>query len=180
MQIIPPGIPLHSGHTVESVDRLSVHPVADIVDGSGIFTAFILLPGFLIGVASPSAVAAVSAVTAIPCLAVGSVSGRTLGAGSGHIIFKEILPNTIGPIITQMMFSIPTAIFTEAFLSFVGVGIVLPQCSIGTLIEEGFNNITILPYQILPPILVLALLMLGFNFIGDGLREALAPKLEDM
>ena len=108
------------------------------------------------------------------------LASRTLGARSGHIIFKEILPNTIGPIITQMMFSIPTAIFTEAFLSFVGVGIVLPQCSIGTLIEEGFNNITILPYQILPPILVLALLMLGFNFIGDGLREALAPKLEDM
>ena len=108
------------------------------------------------------------------------LASRTLGAGSAHIIFREILPNTIGPIITQMMFSIPTAIFTEAFLSFVGVGIVLPQCSIGTLIEEGFNNITILPYQILPPIIVLALLMLGFNFIGDGLREALAPKLEDM
>ena len=84
------------------------------------------------------------------------------------------------PIITQVMFSIPTAIFTEAFLSFVGVGIVLPQCSIGTLIEDGFNNITTLPYQIIPPILALALLMLGFNFIGDGLREALAPKLEDM
>ena len=108
------------------------------------------------------------------------LASRTLGARSGHIIFREILPNTIGPIITQMMFSIPTAIFTEAFLSFVGVGIVLPQCSIGTLIEEGFNNITILPYQILPPIIVLALLMLGFNFIGDGFREALAPKLEDM
>lgn len=108
------------------------------------------------------------------------LASRTLGAGSGHIIFKEILPNTIGPIITQVMFSIPTAIFTEAFLSFVGVGIVLPQCSIGTLIEDGFNNITTLPYQIIPPILVLALLMLGFNFIGDGLREALAPKLEDM
>ena len=108
------------------------------------------------------------------------LASRTLGAKSGHIIFKEILPNTIGPIITQMMFSIPTAIFTEAFLSFVGVGIMLPQCSVGTLISDGFNNITTLPYQILPPIIVLALLMLGFNFIGDGLREALAPKLEDM
>ena len=108
------------------------------------------------------------------------LASRTLGAGAFHIIFKEILPNIIGPIITQVMFSIPTAIFTEAFLSFVGVGIVLPQCSIGTLIEDGFNNITTLPYQIIPPILVLALLMLGFNFIGDGLREALAPKLEDM
>ena len=108
------------------------------------------------------------------------LASRTLGAHSMHIIFKQILPNTIGPIITQMMFSIPTAIFTEAFLSFVGVGIMLPQCSIGSLIESGFNNITTLPYQILPPIIVLALQMLGFNFIGDGFREALAPKLEDM
>ncbi|MDO5131903.1 MAG: ABC transporter permease [Eubacteriales bacterium] len=108
------------------------------------------------------------------------LASRTLGAGRFHIIFSQILPNTIGPIITQVMFSIPTAIFTEAFLSFVGVGIVLPQCSVGSLIEDGFNNITTLPYQILPPIIVLALLMLGFNFIGDGLREALAPKLEDM
>lgn len=108
------------------------------------------------------------------------LASRTLGARSMRIIFRQILPNTIGPIITQMMFSIPTAIFTEAFLSFVGVGIVLPQSSIGSLIESGFNNITTLPYQIIPPIVVLALQMLGFNFIGDGLREALAPKLEDM
>lgn len=108
------------------------------------------------------------------------LASRTLGAKSMHIIFKQILPNTIGPIITQMMFSIPTAIFTEAFLSFVGVGIVPPQCSVGSLIESGFNNITTLPYQILSPIAVLALQMLGFNFIGDGFREALAPKLEDM
>ena len=108
------------------------------------------------------------------------MASRTLGAGHFRIIFGDVLPNTIGPIITQMMFSIPTAIFTEAFLSFVGVGIVLPQCSIGSLIEDGFNNITTLPYQILPPIIVLALLMLAFNFVGDGLREALAPRIEDM
>lgn len=108
------------------------------------------------------------------------MASRTLGARNGRIIFKDVLPNTIGPIITQMMFSIPTAIFTEAFLSFVGVGIMLPQCSVGSLIEDGFNNITTLPYQILPPILVLAFLMLAFNFVGDGLREALAPRIEDM
>ena len=108
------------------------------------------------------------------------LAGRTLGATHFGLIFHDILPNTVGPVITQVMFSIPTAIFTEAFLSFVGVGIMLPQCSVGSLIEDGFNNITTLPYQIIPPIIVLALLMLGFNFIGDGLREALAPKLEDM
>ena len=108
------------------------------------------------------------------------MASRTLGAKNRTIIFKDVLPNTIGPIITQMMFSIPTAIFTEAFLSFVGVGIMLPQCSVGSLIEDGFNNITTLPYQILFPIIVLALLMLAFNFVGDGLREALAPRIEDM
>jgi len=108
------------------------------------------------------------------------LAARTLGASDMKIIFNNILPNTVGPIITQVMFSIPTAIFTEAFLSFVGVGIMLPECSVGSLIEDGFNNITTLPYQIVPPIIVLALLMLGFNFIGDGLREALAPKLKDM
>lgn len=108
------------------------------------------------------------------------LASRTLGAGSGRLIFSDVLPNTVGPIITQVMFSIPTAIFTEAFLSFVGVGIVLPDCSIGSLIEDGFNNITTLPHQIIPPVIVLALLMLGFNFIGDGLREAIAPTTEDM
>lgn len=108
------------------------------------------------------------------------LAGKTLGASDFEIIFNDVLPNTIGPIITQVMFSIPTAIFTEAFLSFVGVGIMLPECSVGSLIEDGFNNITTLPYQIIPPIIVLALLMLGFNFIGDCFREALAPKIEDM
>ena len=108
------------------------------------------------------------------------MASRTLGAGHFRVIFSDVLPNTIGPVITQVMFSIPVAIFTEAFLSFVGVGIVLPQCSIDSLIEDGFNNITTLPYQILPPIIVLALLMLAFNFVGDGLREALAPRIEDL
>ena len=108
------------------------------------------------------------------------LASRTLGAGNFHIMFKQILPNIVGPVITQVMFSIPVAIFTEAFLSFVGVGIVLPQCSVGSLIEAGFNNITILPYQIMPPIFVLAFLMLGFNLVGDGLRRALSPKIGDV
>ena len=108
------------------------------------------------------------------------LASRTLGAGSFFIIFREILPNIIGPIITQVMFSIPTAIFTEAFLSFVGLGIPVPQCSLGSLISEGFNSFTTHPYQIIPPILVMALLMLSFNLVADGLREALDPKLKEM
>ena len=108
------------------------------------------------------------------------LASRTLGAGNMHIIFSEVLPNIIGPIITQVMFSIPTAIFTEAFLSFVGLGIPVPRCSLGSLISEGFNSFTTHPYQIIPPIVVMALLMLSFNLVADGLREALDPKLKEM
>ncbi len=108
------------------------------------------------------------------------LASRTLGAGSFHIIFKEVLPNIIGQIITQLMFSIPTAIFTEAFLSFVGLGIPVPQCSLGSLINDAFNSFTTHPYQIVPPIIVLAVLMLSFNMLADGLREAFDPKMKDM
>ena len=108
------------------------------------------------------------------------LASRTLGARDLHIIFREILPNIVGPIITQIMFSIPTAIFTEAFLSFVGLGIPVPMCSLGSLISEAFNSFTTHPYQIIPPIIVLALLMLSFNMLADGLREAFDPKFKEM
>ncbi len=107
------------------------------------------------------------------------LASKTLGANSLIIIFKEVLPNIIGQIITQLMFSIPTAIFTEAFLSFVGLGIPVPQCSLGSLISDAFNSFTTHPYQIVPPIVVLALLMLCFNVLADGLREAFDPKLKE-
>ena len=108
------------------------------------------------------------------------LASRTLGAGNFTLIFREVLPNIIGQIITQLMFSIPTAIFTEAFLSFVGLGIPVPQCSLGSLISDAFNSFTTHPYQIVPPIVVLALLMLCFNMLADGLREAFDPKLKEM
>ena len=108
------------------------------------------------------------------------LASRTLGAGSFFIIFKEVLPNIVGPIITQVMFSIPTAIFTEAFLSFVGLGIPVPQCSLGSLISDGYNSFTTYPYQIVAPIIIMALLMLSFNLVGDGLREAFDPKMKEM
>jgi oligopeptide transport system permease protein len=108
------------------------------------------------------------------------LASHTLGASNSAIIFKEVLPNIIGQIITQLMFSIPTAIFTEAFLSFVGLGIPVPQCSLGSLINDAFTSFTTHPYQIVPPIVVLALLMLCFNILADGLREAFDPKLKEM
>lgn len=107
------------------------------------------------------------------------LASRTLGARDISIIMHEILPNINGQIITQTMFSIPTAIFTEAFLSFVGLGIPVPQCSLGSLINDAFNSFTTHPYQIIPPILVLAVLMLSFNILADGLREAIDPKFKE-
>lgn len=108
------------------------------------------------------------------------LASRTLGAGNVSIIFKGVLPNIVGPVITQVMFSIPTAIFTEAFLSFVGLAYGCRECSLGSLISDGFQVFNTHPYQIVPPIIVLALLMLSFNLVGDGLREALNPKMKDM
>lgn len=104
------------------------------------------------------------------------LSSRTLGASKFNIIFGEILPNIIGQIFTQLMLCIPTAIFTEAFLSFVGLGIPVPMCSLGSLISDAYNSFLTHPYQIIPPIVVLALLMLSFNLLSDGLREAFDPK----
>ena len=108
------------------------------------------------------------------------LASKTLGANPIRIIFKEIMPNIIGQIITQTMFSIPHAIFTEAFLAFVGLGIPAPMASLGTLISDSYKNFTTHPYMIMSPLIVLALLMLSFNLVADGLRDALDPKQKDM
>ena len=107
------------------------------------------------------------------------LASHTLGAGNFRVIFSEILPNIIGQLITNTMFSIPNAIFTEAFLSFVGLGIPEPMCSLGSLISYAFQSFTTHPYQILPPVIVLALLMLCFNMLADGLRDAFDPKMKE-
>lgn len=107
------------------------------------------------------------------------LASHTLGAKTFFIIFKEILPNIIGQLITNTMFSIPNAIFTEAFLSFVGLGMPEPMPSLGSLISYAYQSFTTHPYQIVPPTLVLALLMLCFNILADGLRDALDPKMKE-
>lgn len=107
------------------------------------------------------------------------LASRTLGAKSFRIIFKEILPNIFGPLITQTMFSIPHAIFTEAFLAFIGLGVPEPMASLGSLISSGYQNFTSHPYMIVFPLVVMGLLMLCFNMLADGLRDALDPKMKD-
>lgn len=102
------------------------------------------------------------------------MASKTMGASDSRIIFKTILPNIFAPIVTQIIISVPEAIFAEAFLSFVGVGIVPPDCSLGSLIQDGFTHVLSHPYQIVAPVMVLALLMISFNYIGEGIEYALA------
>lgn len=107
------------------------------------------------------------------------LASRTLGASNGRIITKHILPNILGIIIINTMFTIPGAIFFEAFLSFIGLGLQPPHASLGTLINDGYKLVKFQPHILLYPSLILSLLMIAFNLLGDGLRDALDPKMKD-
>ena len=107
------------------------------------------------------------------------LASRTLGASSFFIIFKEILPNIYSQMIIMIMMSIPNAIFYEAYLSFVGLGLPIPQASLGTLINDGYTAFVAYPYQLLIPVVVFSILMLAFNLFGDGLRDALDPTMKE-
>lgn len=104
------------------------------------------------------------------------LAARSMGASDARILFKHILPNCLAPIIITMMISIPEAIFTEAFLSFIGLGVSAPMASWGVLASEGVNTMAIYPYQLAFPALAISITMLSFTFLGDGLRDAFDPK----
>ncbi|MDF2590315.1 MAG: oppC [Anaerocolumna sp.] len=108
------------------------------------------------------------------------LASKTLGAKDLFIIFKEILPNIFGQLIVMSMFSIPNAIFTEAFLAFIGLGVPQPLASLGSLISDAFKSFTTHPYMIVFPVVVLAIIMLSFNMMADGLRDAFDPKMKEM
>ncbi|WP_327063173.1 oligopeptide ABC transporter permease [Jeotgalibacillus soli] len=108
-----------------------------------------------------------------------ALASKTLGATDLRIIFRHLLPNMVGVIIINTMFTIPNAIFFEAFLSFIGLGLQPPDASLGTLIEEGFKVMLLYPYQLLFPSIVISLLMITFNLLADGLRDAFDPKMRD-
>ncbi len=105
------------------------------------------------------------------------LSARTLGQSDGKIIFKHILPNCLGVIIIWLMFSIPSAIFFESFMSFLGLGISAPVPSLGSLASSGKSFISTQPYILFAPTIVLSAIMLTFNLIADGLRDAFDPKM---
>ncbi len=104
---------------------------------------------------------------------------RTLGAKPLWVILKHLLPNAMSPIITSMAFAIPSAIFAESFLSYIGLGLPMPLASWGILASEGANKLLTYPYQLFFPAILISITMLCFNLIGDGLRDALDPNLRD-
>lgn len=107
------------------------------------------------------------------------LAARTLGAGNIFILFKEILPNIFGQLIIMSMMTIPNAIFYEAYLAFIGLGLTKPLASLGTLINDGFRLFQVYPHAMLIPAAVMAILMLSFNLFGDGLRDALDPTMKE-
>lgn len=106
------------------------------------------------------------------------LAARTLGTPHNRIIRKHLVPNMSGMIIINTMFTIPNAIFFEAFLSFIGLGIVPPNASLGALINSGFQVFRLYPYMVLYPAIIISVIMIAFNLIGDGLRDAFDPKAQ--
>ena len=105
------------------------------------------------------------------------LASKTLGASKIKLIFKHILPNTLGVIVVTSMFTVPNAIFFEAFLSFIGIGVPAPRTSLGSLVNEGRAMLLIHPHELFIPALVLSVLILFFYLFSDGLRDAFDPKM---
>lgn len=103
-------------------------------------------------------------------------AARSLGASTPRLLIQHLLPNAAGPVIVRLSYGIPAAIFTEAVLSFIGLGVRPPQASWGTMVQQGNQAIFSAPHLVLFPAVAIALTMLAFNFLGDGLRDALDPQ----
>jgi len=103
------------------------------------------------------------------------LAARATGAGGRHIILRHLLPNALGPVIVAVTFLVPKAILAEAALSFIGIGVSPPTSSWGSMVNEGYGVIFVAYEQVLFPTIAIALLMMAFTFLGDGLRDLLDP-----
>ena len=104
-------------------------------------------------------------------------AARALGVSTTRILLRHIVPNTMGPIIVTMTLSVPQAIFVEAFLSYIGLGVQAPMASWGSLASDATEVLRVAPHLVFFPGLAIVITMLAFNFLGDGLRDALDPRL---
>lgn len=106
-------------------------------------------------------------------------AAKALGAGNGRIIKKHLLTNCVGTLIVMTTLQIPSSIFTESFLSFLGLGVAVPMPSLGSLAGEAINGLNTFPHLLFVPALLISLIILSFNLFGDGLRDAFDPKLKN-
>jgi len=106
-------------------------------------------------------------------------AARALGASNARIIKKHLLTNCIGTIIVTTTLQIPSSIFTESFLSFLGLGVAVPLPSLGSLASDAINGLNTYPYLLFAPAILISLIILSFNLLGDGLRDAFDPKLKN-
>lgn len=106
-------------------------------------------------------------------------AARALGVGSGKIIRKHLLTNCIGTLIVTTTLQIPSSIFTESFLSFLGMGVAVPLPSLGSLASDAINGMNTYPHLLFIPAILISLIILSFNLLGDGLRDAFDPKLKN-
>ncbi|WP_233543498.1 MULTISPECIES: ABC transporter permease [unclassified Pyramidobacter] len=105
------------------------------------------------------------------------LAARVIGASPARMLLRHLIPNAMGPILVTLTFCIPQAILAEAFLSFVGLGVSAPMASWGVLSSDAMNALMVYPYQLFFPAMAISLTILAFNFFGDGLRDALDPRL---
>lgn len=105
------------------------------------------------------------------------LAAKAIGEMDLKILIKHLIPNAMGQIIILLTMSIPSAIFTEAFLSFIGLGVSAPMASLGVLCNDAVSSFRTYPYQLFFPAMTICLIMLAFNLFGDGLRDALDPKM---
>lgn len=106
------------------------------------------------------------------------IAARTIGTSTKDILIKHLIPNAMGSILVTATMLIPSAIFMEAFLGYLGIGLQPPLASLGTMCNDANANLRTSPYELFIPALVICLIMFAFNFVGDGLRDALDPKLK--
>ena len=105
------------------------------------------------------------------------LSARATGAKASWIIRKHLIPNSISVVIISTALQIPSAIFTESYLSFLGLGVNAPMPSLGSLASNALNGLSSYPYRMIIPAIVISLIVLSLNLFGDGLRDAFDPKL---
>ncbi len=105
------------------------------------------------------------------------MAARATGVSTTKIIFRHLVPNTLGPVIVYATLTIPQVMLSEAFLSFLGFGVQAPLASWGSLASDGVQNIAIFPWQLIFPGVTMALALFSLNFLGDGLRDALDPQM---